>query len=123
TDLPVLNAFQGTLAGGSDVFVAELNPAAVTGTQLLYSTYLGGSGDDVGYGVAVDSALSAYVTGSTTSPNFPVAGTGVFQPALAGGTDAFVAKLGAITLNGINVGTVPLDYFTYLGGSGDDVGL
>lgn len=124
TDFPVLNAFQGTLKGGQDVFVAELNPTAVTGAQLLYSTYLGGTGDDIAYGIAVDSALSAYVTGSTTSTDFPAAGTGVFQPAFAGGIDAFVAKLGAVTTNGINVGTVPLNYFTYLGGAaGDDVGL
>ncbi|MGO9124545.1 MAG: beta strand repeat-containing protein [Terriglobales bacterium] len=124
TNLPVLNAYQGTLAGGLDVFVAEINPAAVTGTQLLYCTYLGGTGDDIGYGIAVDSALSAYVTGSTTSTDFPVAGTGVFQPTLGGGTDAFLAKLGAPTTSvGVVTGTVPLDYFTYLGGSGDDVGL
>ncbi len=123
TDMPVLNAFQGTLAGGLDVFVAELNPAAVTGTQLLYSTYLGGTGDDIGYGIAVDSALSAYVTGSTSSTNFPAAGTGVFQPANGGLRDAFVAKLGAIATGGITPGNVPLLYFSYLGGSSDDVGL
>jgi uncharacterized repeat protein (TIGR01451 family) len=123
TDMPVLNAFQGTLAGGLDVFVASLNPAAVTGTQLLYSTYLGGTGDDIAYGIAVDSALSAYVTGSTTSIDFPAAGTGVFQPTPGGGTDAFLAKLGAPSIVGINQGTVPLEYFTYLGGSGNDVGL
>jgi uncharacterized repeat protein (TIGR01451 family) len=123
TDMPVLNAFQATLAGGLDVFVASLNPAAVTGTQLLYSTYLGGTGDDIAFGIAVDSALSTYVTGSTTSTNFPAAGTGVFQPAEGGGTDAFLAKLGAVVTTGNTVGTVPLNYFTYLGGSLDDVGL
>ena len=122
-DMPVLNAFQGALTGGLDVFVAELNPAAVTGTQLLYSTYLGGSGDDIGYGVAVDSALSAYITGSTTSTDFPAAGIGVFQATPGGGRDAFVAKIGAPSIIGSTVGTVPLDYFTYLGGSEDDVGL
>jgi uncharacterized repeat protein (TIGR01451 family) len=123
TNMPVLNAFQATLAGPMNLFVAELNPAAVTGTQLLYSTYLGGSGVDISYGIAVDSQLSAYVTGSTTSTDFPAAGTGVFQPTEGGGTDAFLAKLGAPTLSGITVGTVPLDYFTYLGGSDNDVGL
>ena len=123
TDMPVLNSFQATLAGGLDVFVAEINPVAVTGTQLLYSTYLGGTGDDIGFGIAVDSALSTYVTGSTTSTDFPVAGSGVFQATNGGGRDAFLAKLGAIGTNGVNVGTVPLNYFTYLGGSSDDVGL
>lgn len=123
-DMPVLNAFHGAPgSGGLDVFVAELNPAAVTGTQLLYSTYLGGTGDDIAYGIAVDSALSAYVTGSTTSIDFPAAGTGVFQPNNNGARDAFVAKLGAVTAGGILPGTVPLLYFTYLGGSNDDVGL
>jgi uncharacterized repeat protein (TIGR01451 family) len=90
---------------------------------LLYSTYLGGTGDDIGFGIAVDSALSAYVTGSTTSTDFPAAGTGVFQSTNGGGRDAFLAKLGAVGTSGINVGTVPLNYFTYLGGSADDVGL
>jgi uncharacterized repeat protein (TIGR01451 family) len=123
TDMPVLNAFQATLAGGVDIFVAQFNPAAVTGTQLLYSTYLGGTGDDMAYGIAVDSALSAYVTGSTTSIDFPAAGTGVFQPTPGGGTDAFLAKLGAPITGGITPGTVTLSYFTYLGGSVDDVGL
>jgi Beta-propeller repeat/Domain of unknown function DUF11 len=124
TDIPVLNAFSGTLSGGLDVFVAEFNPAAVTGTQLLYSTYLGGTGDDIGFGIAVDSALSAYVTGSTTSIDFPAAGSGVFQATQRGGRDAFLAKLGAPgTSVGVTEGTVPLIYFTYLGGSSDDVGL
>lgn len=123
SDMPVLNAFQGSLKGLDDVFVAELNPAAVTGTQLLYSTYLGGTGDDIAYGIAVDSGPSAYITGSTTSTDFPAAGTGVFQPAPGGLRDAFVAKLGAITMTGSTPGTVPLTYFTYLGGSADDVGL
>ena len=123
TDMPVLNAFQGALKGLDDVFVAEINPAAVTGTQLLYSTYLGGTGNDIGYGVAVDAGLSAYVTGSTTSTDFPPAGTGVFQPGPGGGIDAFLAKLGPVPTSGSTTGTVPLNYFTYLGGSGDDVGL
>jgi hypothetical protein len=123
TDMPVLNAFSGTLTGGLDIFVASLNPAAVTGTQLLYSTYLGGTGDDIGYGIAVDSSANAYITGSTTSTDFPVAGTGVFQPSQGGGTDAFLAKLGPPVINGITPGMVTFTYFSYLGGSGDDVGL
>jgi hypothetical protein len=48
--------------------VAKLNP---TGSALVYSTYLGGSGDDFGYGIAVDSSGNAYVTGETFSHNFP----------------------------------------------------
>lgn len=133
-DFPILNAYQGCLDAPSaptcptnvsayDVFVAELNPLAITGTQLIYSTYLGGTGDDIGYGIAVDSSLSAYVTGSTDSSDFPAAGTGVFQATYGGNTDAFVAKLGAPTVSGTEQGLVPLLYFTYLGGSGTDTGL
>ena len=74
TDLPLLNAFQAINEGGLDGFVAKFNPAGVTGTQLLYSTYLGGSGDDVGYAMAVDSSGDAYVAGSTSSTDFNVTG-------------------------------------------------
>ena len=127
TDMPVLNAFQGTLKGGVDVWVAKFNPAASSGAQLLYLTYLGGSGDDIGYGVAVDSGTNVYLTGSTNSSDFPAAGTGVFQPAYGGGpSDAFVAKIGppcTTTTTTCPQGTVPLLYFTYLGGELTDVGL
>ena len=58
TDMPLLNAYQGLNEGGFDAYVAKINPSGVTGAQLLYSTYLGGSGDDVGFGVAVDSKSS-----------------------------------------------------------------
>jgi len=124
TDMPVLNAFQGTLKAGVDAFVIKINPAGVSGTQLLYGTYLGGSGDDVGYGIAVDSTTNAYITGSTTSTDIvPPTGATAFQGANGGGTDAFLAKFGVLC-----TGTsctppilVPLNYFTYLGGAGTDV--
>ena len=74
--MPLLDAYQGINEGGLDAFVAKINPSGVTGAQLLYSTYLGGSGDDVGYGVAVDSSPDAYVTGSTTSTDFNAGTTG-----------------------------------------------
>jgi uncharacterized repeat protein (TIGR01451 family) len=132
TDLPKLNAYQATNKGGLDAFVAKLNPAGVIGAQLLYSTYLGGSGDDVGNGIAVDSTTNAYVTGWTTSPGLAIpTGTTPFQDCLgdplhhppnctaSANPDAFVAKLGTIPTGG---GTVPLSYFSYLGGSGTDVG-
>jgi hypothetical protein len=123
-DMPLLNAFQATNKGGLDAFVSKINPAGVTGTQLLYSTYLGGSGDDVGYGIAVDSGANAYVTGSTASTDFNVTGTSAtaLQSTNGGGTDAFVAKLG-IPCTGTSCTTfdVPLNYFTYLGGAGTDV--
>lgn len=124
-DMPLLDAYQAINEGGLDAFVVKINPNGVTGTQLLYSTYLGGSGDDVGYGVAVDSTGDAYVTGSTSSTDFNVTGitlTTSLQPTNGGGTDAFLAKLG-IPCVGTSCTTfdVPLAYFTYLGGSGTDV--
>lgn len=128
TDLPVLNAFQATNKGGLDTFVAKFNPAGVTGNQLAYSTYLGGSGDDVGYSVAVDSTGDAYVTGSTSSTDFNTTGTGstlatALQSAPGGGTDAFIVKLGILcTGPTCTTFTVPMNYFTYLGGEGTDVG-
>ena len=125
TDLPTLNAFQGTSGGKLDAFLAKLSPGAVTGTQLIYSTYIGGTGDDIGYGVAVDSSSNAYITGSTASNNFPAAGTGVFQNTYGGGTsDAFLVKFGTpCTGSTCTTTDVPLSYSTYIGGSGTDVGL
>lgn len=78
---------------------------------LSYSTYLGGSGDDFGCGIAVDSSGNAYVTGWTGSANFPVVAGGV-SGTLAGGTDAFVAK--------INPAGNALLYSTFLGGTADE---
>src|SRR5271157_741178 len=106
-DFPVAAPLQGTNHGAPDVFVAKLNPA---GTALVYSTYLGGSGDDRAFGIAVDANGNAYVAGTTSSTDFPTMNP--LQAALAGGTDAFVAKL--------NVSGNRLVYSTYLGGTGDD---
>ena len=120
TDMPVLNASQGTNAGGIDAFVAKFIPTNASGTEQIYLTYLGGSGDEIGNGIAVDSGGSAYVTGSTTSTDLPAAGTGPFQPAYGGGaSDAFLVKLN----NPASGVSVALTYATYLGGSGTDVGL
>jgi len=134
-DFPILNAYQGCLdtppatttcqsnVTNTDVFVAEFSPNAKTGSQLLYSTYLGGTGSDIGYGIATDGT-SAYVTGSTSSTDFPVAGSGVFQPTYGGGSsDAFLAKLTNPVTTGTTPGSVTLSYFTYLGGADTDVGL
>jgi Domain of unknown function DUF11/Beta-propeller repeat len=122
-DMPLLNAYQVTNKGGLDAFLTKINPAGVTGTQLLYSTYMGGSGDDVGYGVAVDSTPNAYVVGSTTSTDFNGAATGTvaLQGSNGGGTDAFLAKFGILCTLSTCTTPLPLDYFTYLGGSGTDV--
>ncbi len=80
-------AFAPSFSGYSDAFVSKLNPA---GSELTYSTFLGGSGSDSGHGIAVDSAGTVYVTGDA-STGFPTT-PGVFDP-VANGSDAFVAKL------------------------------
>jgi hypothetical protein len=103
-------AFQTTNGGSRDVFVTKLN---ATGTALVYSTYIGGSGDERGYAIAVDGSGYAYVTGETTSPSYPVT-PGAFQTTNGGEGDVFVTKLNA-------TGTA-LVYSTYIGGSGDDRG-
>src|SRR5207245_7639095 len=83
-----VGAFQPALAGNFDSTVTKLNS---TGSSLVYSTYLGGSGGDFGGPIAVDATGNAYVTGSTNSSNFPTT-FGAFQPTLAGGADAFVTR-------------------------------
>jgi hypothetical protein len=96
TDFPLLNAFQPVIRGGLvDAFVTKLNP---TGTALVYSTFLGGNGDDFGHGITVDAAGNAYLTGQTSSTDFPRANP--LQPFRAhpdnaNGRDAFVTKLNA----------------------------
>ena len=128
TNMPVLNAYQGTLIGSYDAFVAKFNPTAVSGSQLVYSTYLGGAGDSFGYGIAVDSSFYAYVTGATNSTDdfgiTQTSGTTAFQGTYGGGPlDAFVAKLGVpCTGTSCTTTTVPLTYFTYIGGAATDVG-
>lgn len=67
-DLPTVNAFQPSKAGGYDVFLLKLDS---TGSHILYSTYLGGTGDDLPTALALDSVGSAFVTGSEVSPSFP----------------------------------------------------
>ncbi len=102
-------AFDASPNGGGDVFVTKINP---TGTGLLYSTLLGGNTDEFGYGLAVDEAGQAYITGDTRSPNFPTT-PGALAPAYNGGfSDGFVVKLAAD-------GSAPL-YATFLGGNADD---
>jgi hypothetical protein len=91
-DFPIATAYDRTLGrkGDVDVFVSKLN---ATGTALVWSTYLGGSGStDRATGIAVDHAGNAYVTGATSGADFPVSAS-AWQKGVAGG-GAFVAKLG-----------------------------
>ncbi|MEK7754855.1 MAG: SBBP repeat-containing protein [Acidobacteriota bacterium] len=104
---PTVNPLQPKLAGGSDAFVAKLDP---TGASLLYSTFLGGSGYDDCLGMAQDASGNIYLAGNTRSQNFPTVNP--LSPKLAGISDAFVAKL--------NPAGTALLYSTYLGGSGEE---
>ena len=105
-DFPTLNPFQATNKSQSGtVFVTEFN---ATGTALVYSTYLGGSGSDSGDAIAIDSSGNAYITGQACSSDFPTALP--LQAALKGACDGFVAKL--------NAAGASLLYSTFLGGSG-----
>ena len=99
------SSIQSTFGGRADAFVTKLN---ATGTALVYSTYLGGSGNDLGQGIAVDQGGNTYVTGETLSPGFPGTAGSLIQNTFDG-QDAFVTKLNA-------AGTA-LVYSTYLGGS------
>jgi hypothetical protein len=105
--LAIVNGIQTTNPGGEDAFIAKLNPSGT----LVYSTYLGGSGYDVAWGLGLDSAHNMVIAGVTDSTNFPTHNP--FQASNGGGQyDAFVAKLNA-------AGTALL-YSTYLGGSERD---
>jgi hypothetical protein len=110
TNFPTRNALQPAYGGGpEDTFVTKLNP---TGSALVYSTYLGGSGDESGYGCAVDGSGDLYVSGYTSSSNFPTT-AGAFQRTYGGGIrNAYVAKL--------NPAGSALLFSTYLGGNRDD---
>jgi len=100
-----------------DAFVAKITPKPGF-TLPVYSTYLGGSADDIGFGIAVDSSGNAYVTGSTFSGDWVCTSCAAsFQGTYGTAGDAFIAKIG--NLNG---SVYPLNYFTYLGGNGSDVG-
>jgi hypothetical protein len=112
---PTVNAFQPNFAGGNnDAFVTKIDSS---GSSLVYSTYLGGGKvingtEDWGEGIAVDSAGSAYVTGYTYSPDFPVT-AGAFDTSRAG-LDAFVTKF--------SPDGASLVYSTFLGGAGREQG-
>jgi hypothetical protein len=106
--IPAINGFQSNIAGAEDAVLTKLN---ATGTAIVYSTYLGGAGKDIGNAVAVDASGNAYVTGLTYSDDFPVT-QGSFQPAKGYPgpkvSNAFVSKFNS---NGSQ-----LMYSSYLGG-------
>jgi hypothetical protein len=114
TDLVTVNPYSSKLGGTTaapatnNVFVAELDPA---GSNAKYVTYLGGSGADVAFGIALDANARIYLTGQTVSTDFPIVKE--FQNVLAGTSDAFVSLL-----DPSKTGKSQLVFSTYLGGTG-----
>ncbi len=105
-DFPILNPYQ-TDQIGEDVFVTRFNEF---GNGLIYSTYLGGTGDEISHAIDIDNYGSAYITGSTSNDNFPTEGSlQIYQ----GGLDVFISKLGP--------DGDALSFSSYLGGNADDI--
>ncbi|HYE16389.1 MAG TPA: SBBP repeat-containing protein [Pyrinomonadaceae bacterium] len=118
-NLPTKNALQSTYAGGSqfgdgDAFMARFSPDGAGAADLVYATYLGGTGDERARGVAADSDGAAYVVGSTNSNGFPTT-AGAFDTGFNGGTDGFVTKIDTTA-----TGSSSLAYSTFFGGTGAD---
>lgn len=108
TDFPRVNSVGSALLGASDAFVVKMTPNL---QQFFYSSLIGGSGQESGIGVATDTAGSAYISGRTSSQDFPLVGP--IQSSYGGGdSDAFVSKLAPDGKT--------LVYSTYLGGSGTE---
>jgi hypothetical protein len=104
SDFPMVNPVQSKFGGSNDAFVAKVNSA---GSAILFSTFLGVFGTDIGYDIALDPANNMYITGYTSSEDFPV--VNAVQPTYGGFYDAFVAEL--------NAAGSSLIYSTYLGGT------
>ena len=111
SDYPVLNAYQSLQTGDYNAFAAEFDPTQSGAASLIASTYLGGSRQDFGRTIAVDSQGLVYVSGVTYSFDFPIS-SNAQQPGFAGDGDVFLSVL--------NFGTATLPYSTYVGGSSID---
>jgi hypothetical protein len=111
-DFPVKSAFQEKLNGGKDAILAKYR---ISDLQVIFATYFGGPGDEMGQGVAVDNAGNPYLAGTTWSEGTPVTPK-AFQPKFAGNSDAFITKFDQTAGK--------LLYSTHLGGTGiDSAGL
>lgn len=107
SDFPLVNAFQSNFGGAQDSYALKLDK---DGSTIVYSTYLGGTQSDRGYGIAADPSGNAIVAGNTLSINFPA--SNAFQSKLGGGLgDAFITKFAA---------DGKVTFSTFLGGNGND---
>ena len=107
SSFPISSAYDTTYAGGYDAFVFKLSP---DGQTLVFSTFIGGTSTEYAYGLIVDSNFDVYITGITSSTDFPV--FNAYDDSIASGTDGFILKL-----NSTGTGLV---FSTYIGGTGDD---
>ncbi|MFH0900970.1 MAG: SBBP repeat-containing protein, partial [Pseudomonadota bacterium] len=108
SDFPTTGGFDTSYGGNSDAFVTKVS----AGSGTIWSSFLGGAGPDYGKGIAVDGLGNAYVTGMTSSDDFPT--TGGFDTSYGGSTDAFVTK--------VNAAGSSLAWSSFLGGSSSDRG-
>jgi YHS domain-containing protein len=106
-DFPTVNPYDGSLDGVTDIFISKISEE---GDSLLYSTFLGGNGNDYGIGIVLDNLGNIYIGGHTTSNDFPVVNP--FDSTLNGTYDVIVAKL--------STAGDSLVYSTYLGGDLSD---
>jgi hypothetical protein len=118
TDFPISNQYMSDPGDGSyDVFVSKLDTTQSGTSSLVYSTYLGGGGEDRGNDIAVDTSGYTYITGGTSSTDFPTLNQYMSDPG-DGASDVFVTKLDTT-----QSGTSSLVYSTYLGGANSDYGF
>ncbi len=110
SDFPTTSgAYQTTYSGAMDSFVTKLNPA---GSDLVYSTYLGGTNDDLIHNISLNTVGNAYVAGETYSTNFPIT-SNAYDTSFNGANDVFIVKL---DISGAN-----LDYSSFFGGTDSDL--
>jgi hypothetical protein len=110
-DFPVVNPVQSTRGGGYDAFLAQFDPGASGTASLLFSTYLGGTAQDVSRSLAVDAAGKVYIAGYTYSGDFTTT-PGAYRTSYQGGGDIFLTRIDPSAAN--------IEYSTYIGGSGLD---
>ena len=110
-------AYQAASTGSPNIFIAKINPALTGPDSLLYFTYIGGSGADLPFGMQLDAAGNIYLTGATSSLDFPLGGIPALSTNAGGSSDAFILKF-----NPALDGAAALVFSTYLGGTDSEVG-